>query len=130
MIPRADFSSSGAFDTLFTKHTSRESFLSVITGTFQIPVDSELQLYDGETRLPMADFIASAIDYTHTGNHDLTPETAEYDDQAGKATVHVHIGLLARVSGAAIPLRSNSLSVSSIAACRDKAVGISPHSSA
>jgi len=75
VLPCADFTSSGAFDTLFTRYTSRESFLSIVIGSFRTPIDNELTLYERETRLSMDYFIASVVDYTHTGSHDLTPES-------------------------------------------------------
>ena len=100
--PNADFSSKQEFGVGFNKHTSPDSFRSQVTGMLKVPAATELTLFEGDPPISLVvnDFINSAMDYTRTGAHELTPDCAVYDDETGKAHVHLTVGMLSRGNGA------------------------------
>ena len=98
--PGEGFTSKEPFNIKFTRYTSKESFFKGVIEGLRVPLGTALVLYEGEAQLSMDDFIDSAIDFTRNGIRDLTTDSAEYDDEARKASVHVIIKRLASVSGA------------------------------
>ena len=98
--PHQDMSTNEGFTMMFSKYTNQDSFRSELAKSLRVPDSNDLALFEGDTQIPFEDFIASAMDYTRTGVHDLTTESAEYNDDAHDASVHVRVEVLSSVLGA------------------------------